>query len=65
MRRCAGCQRPLPNPTPHTWKRSENVNPVFDFEGQVALITGASSGIGLATGKAFAEAGAAIILVAI
>src|SRR5947199_8043036 len=32
------------------------------FEGQVALVTGAASGMGLATAKAFAEAGAAVVL---
>ncbi|MES2462607.1 MAG: glucose 1-dehydrogenase [Armatimonadota bacterium] len=38
------------------------MNPAYDFEGQVALVTGASSGIGLATAMAFAEAGAAVVL---
>ena len=34
----------------------------FCFENKVALVTGAASGMGLATAKAFAEAGAAIAL---
>jgi NAD(P)-dependent dehydrogenase (short-subunit alcohol dehydrogenase family) len=38
------------------------MNPVYDFNGQVALVTGASSGIGLASVVAFAEAGAAVVL---
>lgn len=34
----------------------------ISFENQVALVTGAGSGMGLATAKAFAEAGAAVVL---
>jgi NAD(P)-dependent dehydrogenase (short-subunit alcohol dehydrogenase family) len=36
-------------------------NPL-DFTGKVALITGAGAGMGLATARAFAEAGAAVVL---
>ena len=36
------------------------MNPTYDFEGQVALVTGA--GMGLAAAEAFAEAGAAVVL---
>jgi len=39
------------------------MNPKYDFAGQVALITGAASGMGRVTAKAFAEAGAALVLV--
>ena len=34
----------------------------ISFEGQVALVTGAGSGLGLATAKAFAESGASVVL---
>jgi NAD(P)-dependent dehydrogenase (short-subunit alcohol dehydrogenase family) len=38
------------------------VNPTYDFSGRVAFVTGAGSGMGLATARAFAEAGAAVTL---
>ncbi|MDT0392911.1 SDR family NAD(P)-dependent oxidoreductase [Streptomyces dubilierae] len=38
------------------------MNPTYDFTGQGAFITGASSGMGLATARAFAAAGAAVAL---
>ena len=31
------------------------MNPTYDFTGQVALVTGGSSGMGLATARAFAQ----------
>src|SRR4051812_12443215 len=34
----------------------------ISFEGKVALVTGAASGLGLATAKAFAESGASVVL---
>lgn len=39
------------------------MNPSYHFAGQVALVTGASSGMGLATARAFAQHGAAIVLI--
>jgi NAD(P)-dependent dehydrogenase (short-subunit alcohol dehydrogenase family) len=37
-------------------------NNPLDFTGKVALVTGAASGMGLATAQAFAEAGASVVL---
>src|SRR5713101_7332537 len=34
----------------------------ISFEDKVALVTGAASGLGLATAKAFAESGASVVL---
>src|SRR5207244_3997771 len=41
-----------------------NKEPVMNisFENQVALVTGAASGLGLATAKAFAQSGASVVL---
>jgi NAD(P)-dependent dehydrogenase (short-subunit alcohol dehydrogenase family) len=38
------------------------MNPTYDFNGQVALVTGAGAGMGLDTARAFAAAGAAVVL---
>jgi len=38
------------------------MNNPLDFSGKVALVTGAAAGMGLATARAFAEAGAAVVL---
>jgi NAD(P)-dependent dehydrogenase (short-subunit alcohol dehydrogenase family) len=39
-----------------------NSNPTYDFQGLVAFVTGASQGMGLATARAYAAAGAAVVL---
>lgn len=38
------------------------MSPIYDFKGQVALVTGAAKGMGLATARAFAENGASVVL---
>ena len=38
------------------------MNPTYDFQGQVAVVTGGAAGMGLDTVRAFAEAGAAVVL---
>jgi NAD(P)-dependent dehydrogenase (short-subunit alcohol dehydrogenase family) len=43
-------------------KAKEQISMTNTFENKVALVTGAASGLGLATAKAFAEAGAAVAL---
>lgn len=38
------------------------MNPIYDFKGQVALVTGAAKGMGLAAARAFAKNGASVVL---
>jgi NAD(P)-dependent dehydrogenase (short-subunit alcohol dehydrogenase family) len=38
------------------------MNPTYDFRGQVALVTGAAMGMGLATARAFAQSHASVVL---
>jgi NAD(P)-dependent dehydrogenase (short-subunit alcohol dehydrogenase family) len=38
------------------------MNPTYDFKGQVAFVTGAAMGMGLAAARAFAACGASVVL---
>src|SRR5256884_747066 len=38
------------------------MNPIYDSKGQVALVTGAAKGMGLATARMFAKSGASVVL---
>src|SRR3954463_6229401 len=38
------------------------MNPIYDFKRQVALVTGAAKGMGLATARMFAQSGASVVL---
>src|SRR6266511_4477034 len=38
------------------------MTPIYDFKGQVALVTGAAKGMGLATARMFAQSGASVVL---
>src|SRR5437763_15110038 len=41
---------------------SKAMNPLYDFKGEVALVTGAAKGMGLATARMFAACGASVVL---
>jgi NAD(P)-dependent dehydrogenase (short-subunit alcohol dehydrogenase family) len=53
---------PTPQNRVTTHLQSEELIVNISFENKVALVTGAASGLGLATAKAFAESGASVVL---
>src|SRR6201994_1769918 len=58
-----GWKRSVTNNTASNPKTTEEKDPMnISFENQVALVTGAASGLGLATAKAFAESGATVVM---
>src|SRR5207302_9344191 len=61
FRRCLS-QRKSSQSAPTRTRSNEEPVMNISFENQVALVTGAASGLGLATAKAFAESGASVVL---
>jgi NAD(P)-dependent dehydrogenase (short-subunit alcohol dehydrogenase family) len=41
---------------------SKAMNPIYDFKGQVALVTGTAKGMRLSTARMFAASGASVVL---
>src|SRR3981189_2788136 len=56
----AASEAPVPMILQHKMRRW--MNPIYDFKGQVALVTGAAKGMGLTTARMFAESGASVVL---